>query len=73
MSVSLSQGLMVGQALAVLPISSTNCRALSTACGLAVASAALKLKGSPVPFSAASFALQIQHLSGHYLKSGQSQ
>lgn len=54
---------MVGQALMLLPMSSASCRALSTACGLALASLALKLIGSPVCFSAASFALQTRHRS----------
>ena len=58
MSVSFSQGLIVGQALELFCMSSSSCRALSTAFGRAVASAALKLIGSPVCFSAASFFLQ---------------
>ncbi len=58
MSVSFSQGLMVGQALEDFPISSSSCRAPSTAFGRAADSAALKLMGSPICFSAASFFLQ---------------
>lgn len=58
MSVSLSQGLMVGQVLEDLRMSSRSCRAASTARGLAPASPALKAMGSPVCLSAASFFLQ---------------
>ena len=63
MSVSLSQGLMVGQAFAVLPMSSSSCRAAAIACGRALASAARKAMGSPVAFSAANFFLQADEIA----------
>jgi hypothetical protein len=63
MSVLFSQGLMVGQAFAVLPMSSSSCRASATACGRALASAARKAMGSPVAFSAANFSLQADEIA----------
>ncbi len=58
MSVSLSQGLMLGQVLAVLSMSPSSCRAAATACGRALASPDRKAMGSPVAFSADNLLLQ---------------
>lgn len=63
MSVSLSHGLMVGQAFAVLPMSSSSFRAAAIACGRVLASAARKAMGSPVAFSAANFFLQADEIA----------